>query len=323
MTTPRPFTRRDAPFGEPVLVLAFNRPDHLSLLIERLRDVRPARVYISVDGPRPDVAGDEEAVAACRSLLDFIDWPASVTTLLHDRNLGCGLGVSTAISWFFEHEERGVILEDDIIPSDDFFPFMAAMLGRYESDPRVFAISGSSFVPAARITSPGAYRFSRYPYVWGWGSWRRSWGTYQLDIRNWRDSLPWSELRRRCGGSRRAALHWSRVFDDCGTGRVDTWDGQLVLASLVQGGLTAVSNANLTTNTGFGSGATHTRREPTFLVPPAPIGSLLEEPVVLADDRADRWTITHQLGATVPRFVVRELRRAKMSAPKTASDGNR
>ncbi len=77
----------------------------------------------------------------------MVDWDCEVHTLFREENLGCGRGVSGAISWFFEHEEAGIILEDDIRPEASFFPFVTELLHRYADDPRVWAVSGCNFVP--------------------------------------------------------------------------------------------------------------------------------------------------------------------------------
>ena len=97
---------------EPLLIIGFNRPDHMRVLIERLREIEPRNIYLAIDGPRSDRPDDREMVERCRNLVDEIDWEVDVQTLFQEDNLGCGLGVSTAISWFFDHEERGIILED-------------------------------------------------------------------------------------------------------------------------------------------------------------------------------------------------------------------
>ena len=68
--------------------------------------------------------------------------------------------------------ERGIILEDDILPRESFFGFCSELLDRYEDDPRVLAISGCNFVPPEFVTDPGPYRFSRVPHIWGWATWR-------------------------------------------------------------------------------------------------------------------------------------------------------
>ena len=283
---------------EAVLLIAFNRPDHLTVLIDRLREVQPTRVYLAVDGARPSRAGEGELVGACQALAGAIDWPCEVNTLFREQNLGCGLGVSSAISWFFGHEERGVILEDDIIPDPSFFPFCVELLDRYADDSRVFAISGCNFVPPEGLSSTGAYRFTQVPHIWGWATWRRSWDEYQLDIAGWRQRLPIHKLWARSGKRLTATVFWTGTFELLARKQVDTWDGQLVLASMAANQWTATSNVNLVENLGFGADATHTLDEVDTLevkpiaVPTKPV------PVEL-DRRADAWTRRHHFRMSV------------------------
>ena len=53
-----------------------------------------------------------------------VDWDCEVKTLFRDKNLGCKYAVSSAIDWFFENEEMGIILEDDCLPSQSFFWYL-------------------------------------------------------------------------------------------------------------------------------------------------------------------------------------------------------
>ena len=294
--------------SEPVLVMAFNRPDHLHTLIDRLREVEPARVYLAVDGARTDRPDEAARVQACRDLSSALDWGCEVHTLFQDRNLGCGQGVSTAITWFFDHEERGIILEDDIIPDPSFFPYCAELLDRYEHDMRVFAISGCNFVPPTAQTHPEqAYRFSQVPHIWGWATWRRSWAQHRLDISGWRRDLPARQLWARSGHSLAGALYWASTFELLARKQVDTWDGQFVLASMESHQWTATSNVNLVENLGFGEDATHTRQEvhlpsvQAIRLPTAPV------PVVL-DSRADAWTRKNHFGVSLTGFAVKGAR---------------
>lgn len=284
---------------EPVLVMAFNRPEHLKVLLQRLREVRPSRMYVAIDGARPDRTGEVERVQACRELVDTIDWDCEVRTLFQDANLGCGQGVTTAITWFFSQEERGVILEDDIIPDPSFFGFCTELLDRYEHDFRVFAISGCNFVPPEAQSRPDqAYRFSQVPHIWGWATWRRSWSLHRLDISGWRRQLPPTRLWARAGHSLPASVYWASTFELLARKEVDTWDGQLVLASMVAHQLTATSNVNLVENIGFGDEATHTVESLHELRPVEPIALPTSPVAVELDARADAWTRRHHFRAT-------------------------
>ena len=303
---------------EPLLIIGFNRPDHMRVLIERLREIEPQNIYVAIDGPRRDRPGEREKVERCRNLVDEIDWGADVQTLFQEDNLGCGLGVSTAISWFFDHEERGIILEDDIIPDPSFFPYCTELLDRYEFDQRVFAISGCNFVPPEAITRPNdPYRFSQVPHIWGWATWRRSWMKHQLDIADWRSRLPLRLLLHRVHRSVPAFAYWAGIFSVLGRGEVDTWDGQLVLASMVSGQWTATSNRNLIQNIGFDKLATHTFEDRGELRPVMPMPTPTAPVPVVVDARADDWTRRHHFHATAlgmvqqaSRYVKRRLRRS-------------
>src|SRR5262245_37089210 len=95
-------------------------------------------------------------------MLSQVDWPCEVKTLFRERNLGCRKRVSTAIDWFFEHEEEGIILEDDCLPSRCFFAYCSTLLERYRLDERIMCISGANLQHGRGVT-PYSYYFSRSP----------------------------------------------------------------------------------------------------------------------------------------------------------------
>lgn len=277
-------------FAEPVLIVAFNRPDRVRELINRLREVKPKQVFVAVDGPRADNAADEIRVTETHELVKTIDWPCEVSTLFQDTNLGCGRGVSTAITWFFDNVERGIVLEDDVHPRLEFFDFCAELLDRYDNDSRVFAISGCNFVPRTELSNPeSSYRFSAITHVWGWAGWRRSWSSYEFDMRRWRRRLPLRQRWKSMGGNAGGFVYWTAVFDWMRFGHIDTWDYQFSLAQMADGGLTATSNVNLTDNVGFTDDSTHTNYQPDFVRPSEPISFPLTHPPIQRDLKADRW----------------------------------
>ena len=297
---------------EPVLLIAFNRPELFEQLITRLRDVRPQRVYVAIDGPRTNHAADRDLVRRTQLLAESIDWTTDVKTLFQESNLGCGLGVSTALSWFFAHESRGIVLEDDVLPQPSFFDFCSELLDRYTDDERVLAISGCNFVPPEFQEDPtAAYRFSRVPHIWGWATWRRSWDLHELDMSNWRDRMTLKQLWQVSGRSLSGTLFWKSIFDLMARKQVDTWDMQFVFEGMVRNMLTATSNVNLVDNIGFGASATHTERRPEYLheseniaLPTAPVA-------VVVDERADDWSREVVFEATAQGILAQSLRYLK------------
>jgi hypothetical protein len=179
-----------------------------------------------------------------------------VKTLFRDRNLGCRAGVSSAIDWFFEHEEEGIILEDDCLPSPYFFKFCEELLAHFRYDTRVMCISGDNSVPLELPPSP-SYVFSRYPYVWGWATWRRAWSLYRRDL----EMITQVELHTLLSSispSPNIQQFWSEIFSRLKENGIDTWDYYWNFSCLLENGLTCVPRVNLISNLGFRPDATHT-----------------------------------------------------------------
>jgi len=295
--------------SEPLLLIGFNRPDNFAALISRLREIEPSRIYVAIDGPRPGNSDDAIKVAQCRDLVSEIDWSAKVEVNFQEANLGCGLGVSTALNWFFAHEERGIILEDDILPQPTLFDFCSELLERYADDERVLAISGCNFVPPDQQSFPEcSYRFSRVPHIWGWATWRRSWDLYRFTMTDWSSRLPNSRLWKVSGRSPAGFVFWRSIFDLMARQQVDTWDMQLVFEGMVRDMWTATCNVNLVDNVGFGEAATHTERRPQYLRASENLAFPLSHPPVAVDEKADAWSRRVVFEATTKGLVGQGLR---------------
>jgi len=115
-------------FNTAILFLVFNRPIHTKRVFEKICLAKPSRLYIAGDGPREGFEDDKKNVTNVRKIATKVDWPCEVKTLFRDKNLGCKKGVSTAITWFFEHEHQGIILEDDCVPHEEFFDYCENLL---------------------------------------------------------------------------------------------------------------------------------------------------------------------------------------------------
>jgi len=288
----------------PVLILAYNRADRLQEVVDALRSWEPRHIFVSVDGPRAGDDADRSKVLATHDVVRSIDWDAEIRTNFQPVNLGCGLGVSTGISWFFDQVDSGIILEDDVIPGPDFFVFCADLLERYRDDERVFSISGCNFAPPEVVTQPEAsYRFSAITHVWGWATWRRSWDQYRYSMSDWRVRLRGRNRWEAMGADLPGYVYWTAVFDWMRFGHIDTWDYQLSVTQMASGGLTATSNTNLTENIGFSGDSTHTNYAPPYVRPAGSLAWPLVHPRVERDLAADRWVRKSILQSTTSSML--------------------
>ena len=175
-----------------ILFLIFNRLDTASRVFEAIREARPSRLYIAADGPRLHKPKELEACLAVRNLATQVDWPCEVHTLFHNENLGCAKAVKGAIDWFFEHEEEGIILEDDCLPRPEFFSFCSAMLDRWRNNEEIMMISGTNYLFGQIIEEK--YYFSKVPFIWGWATWRKAWKKYSFDVEKMRSETTFFSL---------------------------------------------------------------------------------------------------------------------------------
>ncbi len=225
-------------------------------MFAEIRRARPDRLLVVADGPRPDRPGEAECCAAARKITEAVDWPCQVDRNYSPTNLGCRRRVSSGLSWVFESVSEAIILEDDCLPHPGFFDYCDVLLARYRETPEVFSICGTNLL--RRHPRPSeSYYFSRYPMIWGWATWRRVWSGYDVDIKSWPE-LRDSGWPARILGSTDVAAFFSAQFESIRAGTSDTWDTQLLFASMQASGLSILPSTNLISNIGFGRAATHT-----------------------------------------------------------------
>jgi hypothetical protein len=235
--------------------MVFNRLDTTKQVFEMIRKVTPQKLYIASDGHRINRENEKEKVETIRDyILKSIDWDCEVKTLFREKNLGCGKAVSGAISWFFENEEMGIILEDDCLPSLSFFFYCKELLEYYKYDTRIYHIAG--YNPLTYTMIPYSYYFARIQHCWGWASWRRAWNHYSFDIKDLNRFIE-KKIKKIFKGSADRNF-WINIFKSIEEHKIDTWDYQWVYSILNNNGICINPAKNLITNIGFGADAAHT-----------------------------------------------------------------
>ena len=280
----------------PILFLIFNRLDITCKVFEAIRQAKPPRLYIACDGPRVERNSETEKVQAVRDyVMSQIDWDCEVKTLFREENLGCRVAVSSAIDWFFEHEEEGIILEDDCIPHPDFFIYCDILLEKYRLDSRVFSICGSNF-QQGKVRGEASYYFSIHGDSWGWATWKRAWKHYDISQKYWplfRDSTALEDVFPIA----MEREYWKLILDELFYHeKPGSWAYQWWLSCWMNGGLSAWPNVNLVTNSGFDSiDATHTTKKMYFSdMPVSGLGEINHPKFILPNRRADAYAFYHR-----------------------------
>lgn len=233
-----------------VLLIIFNRLEETKAVFEQIRVAKPPRLYILSDGARTDIhthngLTEAEVVQQIRDyVLDNIDWNCEVKTRFLDRNLGCGYGIYKGINWFFEHEEDGIILEDDCVPSQSFFQYAEKLLDKYKDNKRIWHISGSNFLE--NIKTPYDYYFSKIMHGWGWATWKDRWEKFDFDI-------SFFDLKNlyKFSKNKNIQAYWENIYNLLKDNKIEAWDYQWLFKIVENNGICITPVKNLVTNIGI------------------------------------------------------------------------
>jgi hypothetical protein len=239
----------------PILFIIFNRTNIALESFQSIKRYRPERLYIAADGPRPEKEGEQELCKQTRELiLNEIDWDCDVRKLFRGKNIGCGRGVYEAITWMFETEEQGIIIEDDCRLNASLFLFMEELLELYKDDQRIGMIAGTN---TYLIQTETSYYFSRYKACWGWATWKRSWKNMDLSM-TWRKTDYYMPVLKNMGYRGCDINYWKYRLKLIDNNQVSAWDWQWYFTLAAQNQLSIFPKVNLVSNIGFSENATHT-----------------------------------------------------------------
>ncbi len=242
----------------PVLLITFNRPAHTNKVFEVIRKNKISKLYVFQDGVRANHPQDLDKSKEVRDIFaENIDWDCELKTFYSEINLGCGYGPVAAINWFFKQEEAGIILEDDCLPADSFFPFCADLLQKYKEDKRVGIISG--FNPLQKWKSNAySYSFSLLGGNWGWASWRDRWAKFDYSAKAWQTKEGKDRVKTILARDKYYKLFTKEFNTYLLEERADVWDFQWFFARLYNNYYSIVPSVNQIQNIGFGVESTHT-----------------------------------------------------------------
>lgn len=287
-------TDKDKTFETPLLFIIFSRPDTTRIVFEEIRKLRPRFLFVAADGPRLNNPGDAVNCQKVRDIIKEIDWPCELKTLFREKNLGCKIGASQAVSWFFDQVDAGIIVEDDVLPNQSFFYFCQELLLKYKDDEKIMHISGNNIFPNHYKNS---YYFSNIPQMWGWASWRRAWQNYNLTMKEWPDFKKSGLLDTRLK-NKAAKFVIEDLLEQYYRGK-NSWDGQWLFSILKNDGICINSSVNLISNLGFDGRATHTKETGSKFSKQhiQELGFPLTHPDnIVIDQLVDRFILKEQFG---------------------------
>ena len=235
---------------EPILIIAYNKPDLLSESLAKLHSLTQGKIYVHIDGPQEN-AQSKDLFLECKSIVENASLRnPQVISKVREVNLGGQYGVLEAIDWFFECETFGIILEEDIGFGDGIFQFVS----RYKSE----VTEGNRF--ALCFFNPGIELnqdfILNHWLPWGWATSAENWLAIAQEVRNLEITVKCTSVKS--PASRFAVRHYlNSIIKKVKFGKIKTWDAQVHAALLNRRFNCVFPSKSLTKHLGIRPEATH------------------------------------------------------------------
>ena len=244
-------------FNIPVCLFVFKRLEPVKMIFDVIKQIKPPKMYVFADGPRPQVDGETEKVSEVREYVSkVVDWDCEKSFYFFDKNKGCDRNIVEGLNTFFSREDRGIIFEDDAVPEKEFFPFCEYLLNKYQNDSRIQYIAGFNAIGDNNVIRED-YSFGKtVPLSGAFATWSDRWNNCDFTLKKWpeykksnslKNILYTLELRK----------EYTNVLDELFNGKVAYWDYKFDFDLFIKDRLAIVPRANMATSYGFMEGAFH------------------------------------------------------------------
>lgn len=161
----------------PIIIFTYNRIKNLKKLTYSLSknpESKNSKVYIFIDGPK----NQKEKVITDRiySYLKNLNFFRSVKIFYRKKNLGSAKNIMDGINYVSNRESKFIVLEEDLVVSNEFLYFCNKMLKSYKNYKKIWHINGWVF---DNMISDDKFFFSTHMSCWGWASWSDRWKKFK------------------------------------------------------------------------------------------------------------------------------------------------
>jgi putative methyltransferase (TIGR04325 family) len=165
----------------PIVIFAYNRPDHLHKTLEALSNnlfADLSRLIIFCDGPKDNCSIEErEKINQVRKIAKLKKWCGLVEIYELEKNKGLSNSIIDGVTKIVNDYSKIIVLEDDIVPSIGFLKYMNEALNMYENENQVGCIHAWNYSFPKNNKKESTF-FLKGGDCWGWATWKRGWNLF-------------------------------------------------------------------------------------------------------------------------------------------------
>ena len=248
--------RNDCPA---ITLFLFNRPDYLTVQLPAIESLRPATIYVFIDGADSKSANVEAQKDILLRLNTAREKGLNFHITHRPKNLGTRDNIKSGLDEVFSKEPFSLVLEDDCIPTPLFGKFVSSVRRQVEADSSlsVGTISGNYFgKPRPQV------HLSKFPRTWGWATWSHIWQTFEPSVSIGRDELDeainWAMGEGLFANFRKR--HWRERYLESVSDRT-MWDAQWTVHNWTRRQYAISPGRNLVSNIGNDERAVHSSED--------------------------------------------------------------
>lgn len=245
----------------PIIVFAYNRPNHLKRTLDALSQNELAdesTLYIYCDGPKLDASAEQiSRINAVREEAKSIKGFKDIHMLCADKNKGLANSIIGGVSEVIEQWGKVIVVEDDLVTEPKYLSFMNAALEHYESFPAVFSVTGDR-PQINKMTIPEDYDYDVFvslrSWSYGWGTWKDRWSRVDWSMQNVEEykKHPYEvEAFMRCGDDIHNMLMMQQNHE------IDSWSIRFSFTHFIHHAVTIMPVHSYIRHIGFDGSGTH------------------------------------------------------------------
>lgn len=172
----------------PIVIFTYKRLDTLKLTVEALSAnslAAESNLIIYSDGAKFSI--DAAVIAEVRAYIKNISGFKSITIYESPTNKGLANSIIEGVTDVINQYGKVIILEDDIVVSENFLAYMNQALDYYKINKKIFSVSGYTIPVRASID----YKFDVYCFLrassWGWATWIDRWQDIDWQVKDYSD----------------------------------------------------------------------------------------------------------------------------------------
>lgn len=207
----------------PIIVFAYNRPDHLKRTLTALaknKEAKESDLFIFIDGPKSDATKEKNEAVYAVAKQYKTGYFNDVVIKRSKINKGLARSVIIGVDEIINQYGKVIVTEDDAVCSPAYLSFMNGALDYYEDKEQIWSVGGYTVPIKIPVEYPYDVIVTQRSSSYAWATWKNRWEKVDWKVEDYK-RFRWNICARR--GFNKWGTDRASMLDDQMNGRVNSW----------------------------------------------------------------------------------------------------